>query len=226
MDNIYQDRIDYSTLPFVSREFFALHEDIVGYNLQIGDNNIKDGRFVFQTWAGPQADLFNLAHEIGHMVEIDDKRCHKPSWGFGYGKSVYIPGHGDVREGMITNQAVEREIRVFGIQLVIHEHFGIDLVKTADIWDDHDEHISQAYYMAKLCNWLDGFWLYKPKRDESKANQTGYHTEREEAAYQTITARILEERNKWSYEEVLAEWDRKMSLLRTKKKRGVWENYH
>jgi hypothetical protein len=216
----YRDEIDYSVLPVLAQQFFAPHEDIAGYRLDIGSNWICNGRFMLQTWAGPQADLFNLVHEIAHMIEIDDRRCHNPNWGFKYGKTVYIPGHGDVNEGMVTNQAIEREIRVFGIQLHIHQAFGIEIVHhEPNSWDDNDEHISRIHYMAKLCEWMDGIWLYRPK-DEMEWQ------EKKDATNAVIANRIREEFAKWSIEEILAEWDRKMAVLRAKKKLGIWKNYH
>lgn len=222
--SLYRDRIDYSVLPLFERDFFAANADIADFTLKIGDTWVRGGRLSFATWAGPTADLFNLAHEMAHLVEIDDARCHIPGFGFKLGKEQYVGGQ--LFREMFTPQAIQREIRTLGIQLVMMREYDIGIDRDVsyheelETWGDLDLAPSTVGYMAALCKWIDGMHHYHPK------NRKDYpHGTWEELAFVTITRDIEEEASKWSMDSIIAEWDRKMQTIRERKAKNCWKHY-
>lgn len=73
--------------------------------------------------AGPEIGVDNLCHELAHFVEIDEARSASQGWGFKYGETVSIPGHGTWQE-FRKDQHIRREIRVWGIQYHLQRWIG------------------------------------------------------------------------------------------------------
>ena len=223
--SFYENLVDPTAIDAIGQDFFMPHDSVISIGLDVEGNRIRENKFTMGVWAGPQAEVSNLLHEMAHMIEIDDARCHIPSWGFKYGKTVYIAGR-MINEGMFTNKAIEREIRVFGIQIVMMNHYGIDNVHSYHTWDDHSEYVSKARNFAEICDYIDGLLYYYPKGwcKEDKGKYT--YRELKDYAFQAIMTRIEEETANWSMDEIMTEWDRKMQVLKAKQKRGIWKNYH
>jgi len=196
--SFFSDNVDEVLCKKVQNDFFHDYAHFAAINRKHSNdsNTIIDGKFMFATWAGPTADMFNLFHEIAHFVEIDDARCHIPSWGLKHGKKIIIGGR-LYDAGMVTTKAVEREIRTFGIQIVLHNHYG------ETTYDD----MPLAEYGAKLCQHIDGFLYYYPK------NQKISYEDKRAYALKVIRDRIEAETLKWSFESIMAEWRRKMPIL-------------
>lgn len=211
--SFYKDKIDYDLLKTVKGVFFDHHADIIDVRLKGEGNTIDSNRFLFTTWAGPVANVNNLFHEMGHFVEINPERCHRPGWGFGYGKKVVIGGR-EYDEGMHTKKAIEREIRTFAIQLVLANHYGL----THD--ELLDEPVTLQRYFATICRYIDGFFLYKSKDDKLT------YAEREESAIDTIEQLIVEESKKWTFDGIRAAWEAQLVNLRNNRANGCWENYY
>ena len=213
--SIFRDEIDYTILDRIKSELFSGYEDTIGINLECSNssNSILDNRFMFGTWAGPTAKESNLLHEIGHFVEIDDARCHLPDWGLKGGKWIEVCGR-YINEGMTTKKAVEREIRTIGIALVLHEHFGLAPM---------DEDVSDSRYWAEVCQYIDGYYLFKP---ENYREQDISYKESEKLAFDEIERLILEEKKKWTVEKVYNAWHEKMKVLIARQKEGCWNDWN
>lgn len=213
--SFYKDEIDYDLLKIVKGVFFDHHADIIDVRLKGEGNAVDNNRFMFATWAGPTADVGNLLHEMGHFVEINPERCHRPGWGLGYGKKIVIGGR-EYDEGMHTKKAIEREIRTFAIQLVLSNHYGI----TVDDDDSHDSKGRLERYFAIICRWVDGFHLYKTRDDDLSYN------EQEQSAIDTIEQLIVEESKKWTFDSIRAAWEAQLINLRNNRANGCWEDYY
>jgi len=85
-----------------------------------------DGTLVLGCRAGPSLDMFNLFHEMSHLVEIDDARIQQYGWGFKMGREVNIPGYPTFYEPS-TWQPSQREIRVMAYQANLMKHFGREM---------------------------------------------------------------------------------------------------
>lgn len=203
----FRDEVNHDHLAMIDAVFFAPHRDIVGHSMEFHATRIHDNRFVFSFWEGsPVAELEMLVHEMCHMVEIDDARCTIPGWALGTGKWTYIPGHGEVSEGMRTTKAIEREIRVMGFQVVLCKHYGFSY---------------DTYELAKLMKWIDGIQFYYPPR--RKRGKMSY-TELEEYAVRHIQDRIEAQAQQVTMDQFRQEWARKMDLLRAHRDAGGWQD--
>lgn len=205
MDNSrHLSEVDNTKLQAIESQWFAPHRRI-GINTT-GGNELTEGKFLLGLIAGPNADLFNLFHEMSHFIEIDNRRCHLSGWGLTYGKSVNIGGR-SFPEGMVTNQAIEREIRTFGIQVHFHNQYGWSNQRYSE-----DGKIQDIMYMARLCDWIDGIYHYYP------TNVSDY-VEKRDLAFKTIEQRIEEEASKWTMDTIREAWGAKVKVLTRKR---VW----
>ena len=172
--------------------------------------------------AGISKDMFNLFHEMGHFIEIDNRRCHRTDWGLKTGKTVRI-GYQYVREGMFTSQAIDREIRVFAIQKHLHDAYGWSPQTFAD-----GNEMMNIEYMAKLCDYLDGISNFYPVNWRSQDG--GSYSDNKAFAKRLIALKIEEQAQAWNLDSVRAAWDTKVKVLKKKKKGklarsnnfGVW----
>lgn len=206
-------------LSQIEADFFTPFAKTIGINRD-GENVIKDNRFLMSTTTNGKPDASALTHEIAHMIEIDPYRCHKPGWGLRTGPEFYFPGHGIVRNGMTTKKAAEREIRVFGIQMVLDQHYGIPV-------DElhlrlHPNTRDSAYHALVVVHHIEATWHYYPKGwmkdDRGLTNHENY-------AKAVVEHRIIRESEKWDFETIQACWIRRMCQLRRKQAAGCWRNY-
>ena len=93
---------------------------------------IMGGRAVYFS----EPEYGNVFHEMGHMIDIDDRRVRKPGWGLRHGKWKNFPSrYGSGFYEMVTDDAITREMRVMAIQATITEHCGFtfDYLHWADL---------------------------------------------------------------------------------------------
>jgi hypothetical protein len=112
---------------------------IVKIDVSVQGQKCDGNVFVLGASAGPSRDLSNLLHEVAHFAELEvDRLATFPAggWGLSMGKFWQIGtawGHEPH-----TDQQVQREARVWAMQLSAERHFNIrdsatDLVKSA-VW--------------------------------------------------------------------------------------------
>lgn len=208
-DRIFKDEMDYAALARVSADFIDPFSDVIGVRDKEG-NWIEDNRFMLGTWAGPSKDIYNLIHEIAHMVEIDDKRCHLPGWGLKYPPEFYWPGHGMVSNGFNTAKAIYREARVLGIQEVITKHYGI-------VWN-------RSYSVSSL-KYIDGMCFIPPRYPENPKDDTLSYDEREKRRMAYLYRFVIREARKHTFESVLAEYGKKIGIIRKRQRQNCWRSY-
>ena len=191
------DRIGLSR---IWQDFFAEHSEYIGIDPRGMNGMSVDRRMLL---LGCKVDymvpgeLWNLAHEMAHLVEIDDARCFKFNWGFSYGTKYTFPG----REWyeMHTIKATAREIRTLGWQIGFNNRYGLD---------EYD-----SIYMAKLMEIIDGHTGYGDRRLLKRDSDGSYNEWRKEML-DRIEAEILNFAQDHPFEAFKAEWDRKMGVLR------------
>jgi len=160
-----KSEIDETVLSQVTGLFFKENGPIV-FDRELEGQSINDnGQFVVGPWAGPQSDMSNLLHEIGHFGEREiDKLSLFPtsSWGFTFGKYWQIGTHSGYEPN--TVKSVLREQRVWAYQLSLLRHFGID--------DDPVDLVSAVIYLPAWC-------YYKPDiLDKSKIDALASETDK------------------------------------------------
>lgn len=118
------------------KEFFFTNS-LVSLGCHEGQRVI-DNKVILGTRLGPETNcLQGVAHEMAHLLEIDNKRMIKSGWGFKYGKKIQIMGQ--VFHEPLTYQASLRECRTFAFEMLIYEIIGQEY--------DKKELISPLKYM-------------------------------------------------------------------------------
>ena len=97
---------------------------VIDFDPKLEGSRNKGDRLVLGGRAGPSSSFSNLAHEMAHLVEIDDARAHMDDWGLRLGTWRSLAGH-NWRE-FRTSEPMRRELRVGAYQWAIHEFFGED----------------------------------------------------------------------------------------------------
>ncbi len=210
--SIYDDKIDHEALGLITTDFLAPHEKTVWFNDKItSSTQIRDNRLHLPTWSGPYRVTAAVLHEISHIVEIDDKRCHLPDLGLKWGdlKQVIL---GKEYQEFTTWQASQREIRVFAIQRHLVEHYKPQ--------DKYAKYATLTHYENEVCNTITRFMddsCFIPRKGRGSFDQK---------KYPAIKAMLREEYAKHTFESILGEWNRKMAIIRKRQKRGCWKDYY
>lgn len=157
------------------------------------------GNVVLGPWAGPEALISNLVHEMSHFVEIDEGRMTEFGWGL-HVPEIHIAGRLCLEPQ--TRQATERELRVIAFQVNVLEYLGFprsvrDLVEPLDWMPD---------------------WVFVPIEDGSSAFG-------EDRSHKLSYREITKSQKRWCAKEVerlrptftaerfIAEWKRRNELL-------------
>lgn len=142
----------------VQDEFFADQDVIhIDTSLEGMTSDPESGRYYLGTWAGPEAKLSNLLHEMGHFVEREiDKLKEFPisNWGYSFGKYWELCGRSGWEPR--TDQDVRREQRVWAYQISLEKHFGI---------------YESPYEMVNAAPFLGGWCFYQPLEIETYENE-------------------------------------------------------
>lgn len=214
--------IDYCKLERIYEDWFQPYQDVVGIDIQ-GYNSIQENRFLFGAQQGaPGPDLFHLLHEMAHMVEIDAKRCHYTNWGLKYGKEYYFGGqYARTIYEMSSPLAVEREIRVMGIQLILNRHYQIE-------WDHYGYERRDSEDMSQTLDIIqnyDHFFSPDPRKFDWDQASRFDSSMRGLITRINVEKRILEAYYGWSLNSLRIAWHARMCLLRRKQKAGCWRSY-
>ena len=188
-------------LPVIQRELFNSFSR-VKIDPAIQGCKFKDDTLILGCQAGPNREIHNLFHEMGHMIVTSDEKVGLPSWGLNYKSDYYQDYRGCMMRYDIVNtcQDVMLELDVIGWQAIIEQHF--------------TNRIDNALNNVKALSFLDG-WIYyeygtikKMNINSSSGNQMKIHLGQE------YVKTLVSQR---SYGQFLKEWNRKCSLLETKK---------
>ena len=141
----YQNHVDHLMLHKVLTRFFKPGGPIV-YDEDLEGQTVYEptSQYVIGPWAGPQAEIENLLHEMCHFAEREvDKLLQFPfsSWGFSYGKYWEVLGRFGYEPQ--TDASVLREQRVWAYQISLQKHLGVEV-------DPYDL-VSSAQYMNAWC---------------------------------------------------------------------------
>lgn len=91
-------------------------------DLDVEGSEVRSGWLVLGAKAGPARSVWNIAHEMAHLIEVEPARLLRRGWGLTQpqmeinGQRVFVPQ---------TAQATRREVRVMGIQARIMTHLGL-----------------------------------------------------------------------------------------------------
>lgn len=156
-----------------------------------------------------EPEMFNVIHEMAHLIEIDDARAITPGWGLQAGTWKEIPGLWSGREAQ-TAQCIEREVRVMAIQAVITEHLGFAV-------DYHE--------MAKLLanGAVPGYYYFRNKvgcdyEDEKghsfiRNNNRVQRVKKPGLAHHICASVILSLASSFSIQSIWDEWCRKQEVV-------------
>jgi hypothetical protein len=138
-----KNNIDQNILAKIKDAF--LNNDVIVYDPKIEGQKTNDkNQYLVGPWAGPQADISNLLHEVCHFAEREiDKLKLFPSyaWGFSFGKYWELCGQSGYEPS--TAQAVLREQRVWAYQLSMLREYGID--------EDPEDLVKSVVYVPAWC---------------------------------------------------------------------------
>lgn len=175
------------------------HNPRVQHSKNESGNPVRDGVMLFGWRVGPSKDVDGVVHEMAHLIEIDDARCHLPGWGL-WVRQTYIPGHPPFAEPH-TFQACAREIRVVAIQKVIFESLGLPF--------DSD------YWAKVIYDWVPGNVFVREEYPEVPPwGDRGLSYEGiSQLAKKAIAVDIDRQAAALTLNRVRAEWDRKCALV-------------
>jgi len=134
-----------------------------------------------------------LVHEMGHLVEIDDRRATENDFGLRYKRVVRLPPtsySSGIYPQPLTAQGVERECRVIAISVRILGAIGWPPEAQ---WADMENTIAALRHMDDWCN--------VPGRRSDEA--------RSEWCRRKVSRDLVQ----WPLERVRAEWWRKVVLV-------------
>lgn len=116
-DTIESEVDDYpKVLELVDSPFMEIERTLEG-------QRVEDGVIYLGARTGPCISVDNILHELAHFIEIDEARMHLGGWGFKYGQTITIPGHGTWEE-FHKDQHINREIRTWAIQWHLQRFIG------------------------------------------------------------------------------------------------------
>lgn len=195
--SFFKNKVDKSLLKEIAKRFFIGNPIKISQKRQ-GQTLNQNNCFVLGTWAGPEATIGNLFHEMGHLAEREVRQLKKrpiDGWGFKFGKPMSLAHHSWCEPQ--TDQQVMREARVWSFQLSLSREFG--LKETAL------ELCESAIYLPAFCHFQFKF------RD--KHAHLGY-SEKEAAAVEEL-ANIVEDGAKiYTYDKFVKDWNHRMGKLK------------
>jgi hypothetical protein len=198
MDSLcFVNKVDKSLLKEISNRFFIGNPVKIAQK-KSGQSLNERGCFVLGTWAGPEATIGNLFHEMGHLAEREVRQLKKRpmhSWGFKFGKRMNL-AHQSWDEPQ-TDQQVMREARVWSYQLSLSREFGVK---------------ETALELCESAVYLPAFCHFEFKICE-KNNITEYR-DREKVAVEEL-ANIVEDGAKiYTYDKFVKDWNHRMQKLK------------
>jgi hypothetical protein len=105
----------------VTKEFFE--GTPLTWNWRLEGARVVEGALTFGCRAGPESSVVNLAHEMGHFVEIEDERMLHFGWGL---RVPEVEVLGQICVEPRTHQMTDREIRVIAFQKNLLDYLGVE----------------------------------------------------------------------------------------------------
>ncbi len=194
-----KDRVTKKQQNRVFEEFFA--DAAVRVDWKSPAQRIDEaGRVVLGPWAGPEATISNLVHEMSHFVEIDEPRMTEFGWGLTV-PEIYVAGRLCLEP--TTCQATERELRVIAYQANVLEYLGFPR-STRDL--------------VNALDWMPD-WCFVPIEDGSSAfgddrtHKLSY-PDIEKSQKRWCAKQVEALRSTFTLERFIAEWKRRNELLK------------
>jgi len=160
----------------------------IEYDPKLQGQTVFKKKIKIGPWAGPEATLSNVLHEISHFVEIDESRMVKDGWGLKYPRPQHLLGQTFIE--FQKPYHIERERRVWAFQLNLHHKFGID--------EGVEDFADAAWF-------LDGFgYMIEEHR--------GKTTTQQKMCFAKSIEKLAEE-TQYSFESFLSEFNRRKNLL-------------
>lgn len=200
----------FSLSPFVRMRLDALYD---GSDVERGHGKrpaprralILGGKAVY--FSPPSYNV--VAHEMGHVIDIDDRRVLEPGFGLRMGKWVDCAAsrNGGFWE-VVTGDAIRREIHVSAIQATIVEHWGFTF---------------DYAHAGKLLDYVEGYLYWRNSLglsyDDMKAPPCDDDALSYGLSFQVDGSAIRSLRETMSIEAIWAEWVRKTRLVERRLKR-------
>lgn len=181
------------------REWFTRRVDVAWGRSVSG---VRDGRLLLGAYAAsddPVSEIGFLAHEMAHLVEIDDKRATEDDFGLRYKRVVRLPPtrySSGIYPEPLTAQGVERECRVIAVAMRILGAIG---------WGE-DAQQQDAENTIRALRILQD-WYNVPGRTD-------------EARREWCRRKVSRSLKQWPVQRVRAEWWRKVVLVTTRLERA------
>lgn len=200
LDKVYKNRVTKKQRDRVYDEFFAGAAVRVDWTRQAQSID-GEATVVLGPWAGPEASIANLVHEMSHFVEIDEGRMTEFGWGLRV-PEIHIAGRVCLEPQ--TRQATERELRVIAFQANVLTYLGFPR-------STHD--------LVAALDWMPDF-VFVPIEDgssafgESRTHKLSY--EAIQKSQKRWCAKEVERlRPTFTTERFLSEWKRRNELLQS-----------
>lgn len=150
--------------------------------------------------AGP-ANVSNIIHEMAHLIEIPDHRAHIRNFGLDYTTKQYVFGQEFLEP--VTDQAVQREIRVFAIQAVLSWHMRLPVELS------HFGHLIMCGALMDDFLWRKNVGMNYEEALKKSPNGT-------KEIEDTTTSVIQSLADTLSIEDLWTEWNRKCKIVESK----------
>ncbi len=179
---------------------YLRHTNRLRYVPQLEGQTIdRDGSILIGDRAGPECNIRNLVHELGHFVEIDDARTSLPGWGLRV-PHVWIYDRYCVEP--TTMSMIERELRTIAYQTNVLHAVEVDPC---------------AHDFVSALRWMEDF-IFVPLEDGRSAygadapKDTDY-SEKIHSRIRWMEKRVEELRLIYTLTRFEAEYARKIQML-------------
>ncbi len=200
----FRDTIAPDLKTRMTREFFEPGGVTIDWRLQSQRTAEEEGRLTqvaIGPWAGPEANISNLVHEMSHFVEIDEPRMACFGWGLRL-PEIWVYNRMCVEP--TTMQATARELRVFAYQVNVLDYLG----EPSSI----EDLVGSMVHMPDLVHVPieDGTQAWSEDR---RAKDWDYR-EIEASQLRWCARQVEEHRKEFTLERFLSEWKRRNETLK------------
>lgn len=166
------------------------HSKFVKYRIEVQGHKCEGTQYVLGGTAGPEASISNLLHEICHFAELEPKRLLKfPSYGWGLYQGKFWQIGTSWGHEPSTDQQVQREARVWAMQLSLERHFNIN---------------DSAQELVRSAVWLPAWCFYRRKF-------TNYYGDKKALYYLSKHVERLSKRH--PFEKVIEDYGQRITFL-------------
>ena len=186
--------MDHNSTSSIAHQIYQLffQSKYVKYKSCLSGQRCEGTQYILGPKAGPEASISNLLHEICHFAELEPKRLLQfPTYGWGLypGKFWQIGTHWGYEPS--TDQQVQREARVWAMQLSLERHFNLN--------DSPEQLVRSAIFLPAWC-------FYKRKID------SGYSDKK---ALYYLAKHVGRLAKRHPFEKVVSDYNYRLSFLQT-----------